>query len=70
MGGRLVDRAGPRAVLRVCLFGAAVGLALAGLADRWAFMLAALAFVALFTFPPPSRSTGCCLPLAPAGIFE
>ena len=51
LGGRLVDRAGPRAVLRVCLFGAAIGLALAGLADGWAFMLGALAFVALFTFP-------------------
>lgn len=51
LGGRAVDRAGPRVVLRACLMGAALGLALAALADGWAYMLAALAFVALFTFP-------------------
>ena len=59
LGGRLVDRAGPRVVLRACLMGAALGLALAALADGWVSMLAALAFVALFTFPL-HLAAGCC----------
>lgn len=51
LGGRLVDSRGPRVVLRVCLFGAAVGMALASLAGQWVFMMAALAVIALFVYP-------------------
>jgi len=51
LAGRLVDRHGPRVVLRVCLVGAAAGLAMAGLVDRWLLLLAALALTALFAMP-------------------
>lgn len=51
LGGRLVDRRGPRVVLRVCLFGAGVGMAMVALAGRWISLLAALGLTALFTWP-------------------
>ena len=51
LGGRLVDRRGPRVVLRVCLFGAAVGMAMAALAGEWIYLLVALGVTALFSSP-------------------
>ncbi len=51
LGGRLVDRRGPRVVLRVCLFGAGVGMAMAALAGEWIYLLIALGVTAGFSSP-------------------
>ncbi len=51
LAGRIVDRQGPRPVLRGCLLGAAVGMAAVGVADRWLFLLAAVGAIGLFMAP-------------------
>jgi len=48
LGGRLVDRVGPRTVMRVCLVGTALGMILVSLAETWGFMLLSLCVLALF----------------------
>ena len=51
IGGVLVDRRGPRIVLRTCLIGAAAGMALAGIPAQWLVMLVAMGVAALFVYP-------------------
>ena len=51
IGGALVDRRGPRAVLRICLIGNAAGLALAACPGRWTLMLAAMCVACMFYGP-------------------
>jgi len=48
VGGRLVDRIGPRAVMRVCLIGTAAGMILISLSEHWGFMIFSLCVVAVF----------------------
>jgi MFS family permease len=48
LGGRAVDRIGPRAVMRVCLIGTAAGMILVSLAEHWGFMIFSLCVLALF----------------------
>jgi len=56
IGGMLVDRLGPRAVLGACLFGAAAGMALAGVPAQWVLMLVALGVIFyLYTRIPPGK---------------
>ncbi len=49
--GILIDRWGPRAVLRGCLAGIAAGMLLAAQGKWWIVMLAAVAIISCFSYP-------------------
>ena len=51
LGGVLIDRWGPRKVLRASLLGCAAGMAMAYFGSQWAAILAALGVVAFFVGP-------------------